>query len=121
MMRTLIWKEFWQNSRVLLAVAIVAIAPYLVLPSIAISEMIADAIKSDDRHVAPQWSDIIQSAALCSMVLSTVLAAFVGGNVFAGERADRSAEFAAGLPIPRRGVLAAKAIVSMGFCLGLWL
>ncbi|HSW45718.1 MAG TPA: ABC transporter permease subunit [Phycisphaerae bacterium] len=113
-MRNLIWKEFRQNSRVLLAVAIVAFAPYAMVVSFKLT-------CESNPAPAGRLIDAIAKASSFSLLLSCLLAAFLGGNAMAGERADRSAEFAAGLPIPRRPAIASKLAVSLGACLALFL
>ena len=48
-----------------------------------------------------------------SLFCSALTLAMLGGNAFAGERADRSAEFIAYLPLERRQMLAGKLILSL--------
>lgn len=48
-----------------------------------------------------------------ALFCSVLTLAMLGGNAFAGERADRSAEFIAYLPLERRQMLAGKLILSL--------
>ncbi|MBN1488934.1 MAG: ABC transporter permease subunit [Phycisphaerae bacterium] len=113
-MRNLLWKDFWQNSRVLLAVAIVAAAPY-------VAGLIIVVVDKLFWSSGPQ-SGLAGVEGVCwaSAWLSVFMAAFLGGNAIAGERTDRSAEFAAGLPIPRGPSVASKAIAAGLPCVTMW-
>lgn len=113
-MRNLLWKDFWQNSRVFLAVAIVAAAPYLGALGISAAERL---FWPSESH---SWITAVRDAGWASAGLSVLMAAFIGGNAIAGERADRSAEFAAGLPILRRRSITSKAAVSGLVCAAMW-
>jgi ABC-type transport system involved in multi-copper enzyme maturation permease subunit len=120
-MRNLLWKDFWQNSRVILAVGIVAAIPYAVVLGMMAGEMVAH--PSDPTAHLPSRTDLIEAikgSSAVSLGLCILMAAFIGGNAIAGERADRSAEFAAGLPIPRGKALASKAMVAVIPCMAMW-
>jgi ABC-type transport system involved in multi-copper enzyme maturation permease subunit len=120
-MRNLLWKDFWQNSRVMLAVGIVAAIPYAVVLVIMAGEVVAHP-SNLTAHLPSQADliDAIKGASAVSLGLCILMAAFIGGNAIAGERADRSAEFAAGLPIPRGKALASKAMVAVVPCMAMW-
>lgn len=49
------------------------------------------------------------------------MSAFIAGNALAGERADRSAEFGAYLPVPRGQWLLSKIVVTLSACAALQL
>ena len=121
-MKNLLWKDFWQNSRVLLAIAIVAACPYVVVLAITTGEIIVH--KYNGLVISAACGDsligMFMGASMGSLILSVLLAAFVGGNAIAGERADRSAEFVACMPISRGKSVASKAIVAAGACLAMW-
>jgi ABC-type transport system involved in multi-copper enzyme maturation permease subunit len=59
-------------------------------------------------------------ASIYSLVLCQLTAAFFGGNAIAGERADRSAEFMAYLPVSRPRRLAAKLTLAAAATAVLW-
>ncbi len=59
-------------------------------------------------------------ATIVSYGLSQLLVAFLAGNAFAGERADRSAEFMSYLPVSRNRRLAGKLILTAGMAALLW-
>ena len=113
-MRNLIWKDYRQNRAVLLAVLIVAAAPYLVVLVVATLDRL---FWGSDAEV---WMGAAGIGSWASLWLSVMLAAFLGGNAIAGERADRSAEFAAGLPIPRTRAIISKAAIAALPGLALW-
>jgi ABC-type transport system involved in multi-copper enzyme maturation permease subunit len=118
-MINLLWKEFWQNSRVLLAIGIVAAGPYAIYLILLIVQM----FRMRDQHVevtVQELGTLLLVASGLSMYLTILLAAFLGGNAVAGERADRSAEFAACLPISPGKAVASKAIVAAGACFAIW-
>lgn len=56
-----------------------------------------------------------------SLGLSAFVAALAGGNAIAGERADRSAEFLATLPVSRARILAPKVTLASLALLAFWL
>ncbi|MBN1488933.1 MAG: ABC transporter permease subunit [Phycisphaerae bacterium] len=114
-MRNLLWKDFWQNSRVLLAVVIVAVGPYVVALVIGATQYFV----SDPS--LRSWTGPGGKACGAGMVLSVILAAFIGATAIAGERVDRSAEFAALLPIARRQSVASKAAIGVVSWLVLWM
>jgi ABC-type transport system involved in multi-copper enzyme maturation permease subunit len=103
-MRTLLWKDYRQNRKVLAVVGILVAMPYL---------FACVFMRSGSRE---NWASAFSGASTWALVLATAMTAFVAGNAIAGERADRSAEFAAYLPIGRRRALASKAILASGVC-----
>ncbi len=120
-MRNLLWKDFWQNSRVLLAVGIIAAIPYMVVLGTTAGRTLADWSQATTATFEiGMWAEAMREASGVSLGLCILMAAFIGGNAIAGERADRSAEFASGLPIPRGKAVASKATVAAVACLAMW-
>ena len=113
-MRNLLWKDYRQNRGVLLAVVIIAVGPYVA--ALVITAFRALFWPPGQRA----WMEGIQQASRVGLIVSAVLTAFMGGNAIAGERADRSAEFAAGLPIHRPESILSKALIALIPCLFLW-
>ncbi|NQT12950.1 MAG: ABC transporter permease subunit [Planctomycetes bacterium] len=99
-MKWLLWKEYRANRLVLIVGAVLLAAPYMFLLGMCwfgpIHGTLAELI----------W--VLGLAAVYSAGISQLTLALLGGNVIAGERADRSAEFLAYLPISRGRVLAGK-------------
>ncbi len=114
-MMNLLWKDYRQNRALLLAVAILGFGPYVFAGSAVLIERLLD------PPATYVWVGAIFTASCVSMALSILLAAFLGGNAIAGERADRSAEFAALLPLPRGRSVASRALVTFVPALVLWL
>ncbi|NLE57205.1 MAG: hypothetical protein GX616_02510 [Planctomycetes bacterium] len=108
-MRTLLWKDYHQNRKVLAAIAIFILLPYLIHVTAGLL------LRSSSTQVS--LASLFWLASTTAFYMSVVAASFVAGNAIAGERADRSAEFAAYLPISRRHAVASKIIVAIGGCL----
>lgn len=108
-MRTLLWKDYHQNRKVLMAIGLILLIPYGVSVVIAIAEL--------NYGITIRWAELVQSGSIIALFLSAGVTSFIAGNAIAGERADRSAEFAAYLPISRRHAVASKIIVAIGSCL----
>ena len=56
-----------------------------------------------------------------SLGLSLITFAMLGGNAIAGERADRSAEFLAYLPVSRWSILVGKSLIALAPAAGIWM
>ena len=108
-MKSLLWKDFRENRTVLMAIAVFVLMPYISSAIVAI----ADVSAGRDPH----WARTLWGSSAVALCLSAGVTSFIAGNVIAGERANRSAEFAAYLPIPRRTTVASKAILAIGSCL----
>ena len=114
--KTLLWKDYRQNRKTLIAVGIFLTIPYLIALIVGIVVRSGPA-PGTDYNVRLTWSDLLHAGSLWSLAFLVVLCAFFSGNAVAGERADRSAEFAAHLPISRRAAIASKAVLAIGACL----
>ncbi len=113
-MKALLWKDYRQNRRILVGVAIMLLIPYVF---VTVGEL-----GTRLWHVYPSesWAELLRMASIASLFLTVLAIGFLGGNAIAGERVDRSAEFVAYLPIARRPAVASKAIVAIGACLAFW-
>lgn len=118
-LKMLIWKDFRQQARFLVASGFLLLVPYL------ITAIVFAVVQSGEQpHV--RWIDFLRGASLASLMISIVLFGFFPANAIAGERADRSAEFFAYLPIRRADAVLSKAAVALalstavlGTCVGL--
>lgn len=70
---------------------------------------------------ARAWPHLLFLCAICSLVLELPTAAMLGGCSFAAERADRSAEFMAYMPVSRGKVVVSKAVLTLGVLSAVWL
>jgi len=61
------------------------------------------------------------STASITLGLSLFTLAMLGGNAIAAERADRSAEFLAYLPVSRWTILAGKSLIALTPAVGIWM
>ncbi len=111
-MKTLLWKDFRQNRRFLVVAAVFLVIPYAFILCVGIGEQFAG-----HHSFRGHWLEYFHAAALTAVGLSVLLTAFIAGNAIAGERADRSAEFAAYLPISRTSAVTSKALLAFGVCL----
>ena len=115
-MKALLWKDYRQNRSFLVAAGAFLLLPYAVVVLIGVVEMLTDAHTSEVI-----WAQYFVGASITSLFISAMLSAFVAGNAVAGERADRSAEFAAILPISRRSSIISKALLAATACFFMWL
>ena len=110
-MKWLIWKEYRLNRLILILGALLLIAPYAVF-AVAFWR---------DHGLDVSWKFVhalVRDASPLSMVLSQFTLCLLGGHAIACERADRSAEFLAYLPVSRSRILAGKITLSL-LCLAL--
>lgn len=101
-MKTLLWRE-WRWSRLLVIEGLVLFfLPYVIA-------LVLLAWPWENKSVSQQdFANVIIGAAASSYVFSQLTLTCLGGNAIAGERADRSAEFLAYLPIAKGERLKAK-------------
>ena len=90
-MNWLLWREYRRNRWILAAGAAGVVLPYII------------AVMFDVNR-----SSGFIGAFFLSCVFSQMTVALLGGNAVAGERADRSAEFIAYLPLRRSSTFASK-------------
>ncbi len=115
-MKWLIWKEYRLNRLILIVGAVLLVAPHAV------------ALVAALRGVGPVMEGGLSrlqmnllAAAVCSLAFSQVTLALVGGNAIACERADRSAEFLACLPLARTRILAGKITLALVTVALIWI
>jgi ABC-type transport system involved in multi-copper enzyme maturation permease subunit len=121
-MRALLWKDFHVN-RLVLAVGLgVLLAPHLSWPLIVLGTYWRYNARDLMTWAAAidMWSADLVVVALWSLILSGLTAALLGGNAVAGERADRSAEFLASLPVSRRQIIVSKAVLALSAVALIW-
>ena len=94
-MKWLLWREYRLNRLILATGAVLLLLPYL---------FVLRALGAHANYVIRELVD----AAYYSLFLSQLTMALLGGSAIAGERADRSAEFIAYLPLARTRLVGAK-------------
>ncbi len=99
-MKWLLWKEYRANRLVLIVGAVLLLVPYAILLSMALRGIF--------HCNLTEICLLLCGGAAYSVGISQLTLALLGGNMIAGERVDRSAEFLAYLPIPRGKALASK-------------
>jgi len=114
-MKTLLWKDWRQNRNLVLGMAIIAASPYVFIFGLGIIGVV-----TGNQNFRIDWLEGVQISGIAGMWASVLGAAFLGGNAFAGERADRSAQFLAFLPTERWRVAFSKTVVGWGVFLALW-
>lgn len=104
-MKTLIWKEFRQNRQTLVASLVLVSLPYVVVLLVVLYQTLRGLTTDVGRN--------LEFASGSSFWISVFLCAFLAANSVAGERVDRSSEFASYIPIPRTRALASKLLVAL--------
>lgn len=105
-MNELLWKDYRVNRMVLIVGIVLLFGP---LFAVGVVNLYAQVRYADQIY----WFDKIVSTGLATLAFAFVTLAMLGGNAFAGERADRSAEFMAYLPPTRRQKLLSKSILAL--------
>ncbi len=113
-MRWLVWKEYRQNRLIVFAMLFLLVAPY----AIGFSAFFTWRVYSPSQELL--FRGCLSAAGAYSLALSQLIMALIGGNAIAGERAERSAEFQAYLPIPRGKILAAKLLLVLVMVAVIW-
>jgi ABC-type transport system involved in multi-copper enzyme maturation permease subunit len=108
-MRWLLWKEYRHNRPIVYFVLFLLLAPH----AWALYLSLGGPWPGGDERYARigQWAENFRGASIMSFVLGQVTFAIIGGNIIAGERADRSSEFQFSLPITRRKLLTSKLLL----------
>jgi ABC-type transport system involved in multi-copper enzyme maturation permease subunit len=112
-MTWLVWKEYRQNRLIVLFLCILMLAPAAIVAVIHFAEA------NDRPWTSPQ--EAIAMAVFNALAITQVILALIGGLAFAGERADRSAEFQAYLPVPRWKTFVAKLLLALCLAAVIWL
>lgn len=115
-MNWLLWKEYRLNRLIVFVTLFLMIFPHLIMIYISWWNWFRGVATGLQR-----WQEYLAISAIYGLVLSQAGLALIGGNVIAGERADRSAEFQAYLPLTRRKILAAKLLVALAIACMIWL
>jgi len=111
-MTWLLWKEYRNNLLIVYVTLFLLLVPYLIA---------VFAMWKWGFHETGGWEFCLGTASIYSLDFSQLAMALIGGNVIAGERLDRSAEFQAYLPIPRSKILWAKLMLALAIAAVVWL
>jgi ABC-type transport system involved in multi-copper enzyme maturation permease subunit len=106
MMLALIRKEWRLSRAILIGCLVTMVMPYVL--------NVANTWINPSRgaNLEPRdYVDAVKFAAFASLAITVVLAAAFGGQTFAGERRERTAEFLAMLPVSREAIIASKLVV----------
>ena len=113
-MNWLFWKDYRENRLVVFAALFLLVTPHLF-------SLFGCCVQSIRWGAGPQtWIDSFTASSMFSLVISQLAVALIGGNAIAGERADRSAEFLASLPIARKKILTSKLLLSLAIVGVIW-
>ena len=112
-MNWVLWREYRLNRWILVLGAVSLVLPYVA----ALFSYWVDAVFYGALSSA---SEIFGGAIFGSFVATQVVLAILGGNSIAGERADRSAEFMAYLPVSRTRRLRAKWTLALSLLIVSW-
>jgi len=99
-MKSLLWKDYRNNRLLLIFGFVVCVGPWVI--TIA-------------RYTHQSWwgGQPWVTTFVISMGLSLVTFAMLGGNAIAAERADRSSEFLAYMPVSRWTILKSKSLIAL--------
>lgn len=109
-MKWLFWREYRLNRPILIFGAVLLLLPYA----------FALIVLRWASKVGEDIPELLLNAGIFSLALSQLTVALLGGNAIAGERADRSAEFMAYLPVPRGSRLIGKLSLAAVTALVTW-
>ena len=113
-MKWLVWKEYRLNRVVLVVGATLLVVPHAIALVLAWREV------GPSIGGASHLSANLLFSGFYSVVLSQLTLALLGGHVIACERADRSAEFLAYLPLSRARILASKITLALVTAALIW-
>ncbi len=104
-MRWLLWREYRLSRLILVAGTVGILLPHVI---VAVQSLV------DGEHPEAflAW--------LASQLFAEITVALLAGNAIAGERADRSAEFIACLPLPPRHLVASKLLLGLIVVAVIW-
>lgn len=114
-MKWLLWKDYRQNRLVVIAALCFLLVPHLLALCFSWT---GASYASPTRS---RWVENFTASSLYGFCIAQVVIALIGGNVIAGERVDRSAEFLASLPIARRRILVSKLLLALAIIAVIWL
>jgi ABC-type transport system involved in multi-copper enzyme maturation permease subunit len=107
-MKWLLWKDFRLNWLIVIMALCIVVIPHLVAVSVT-----CYAILHNYNDMTAHFSGTLYLSAISSLFMLPIVFALMGGNAIACERADRSAEFLAYLPISRGKIVTSKLLVSL--------
>jgi ABC-type transport system involved in multi-copper enzyme maturation permease subunit len=113
-MRSLIWKDCRLNSWVLMLGVATWLGPYIA----GVLWLLLGAWPTVASGL--RWAFMLAPASVVSLELTILPLLLLGANAIARERADRSAEFLACLPLSRTKIIASKAAVPLAFASLVW-
>jgi len=114
-MRSLLWKDYRINRLLLIFGLVVCFGPWI-LASVW-GDFLSVRMNDEAPWRAPGfWI----STCIFSLGLSVFTLAMLGGNAIAAERADRSAEFLAYLPVARWSVIVSKSLIAIAAGAAIW-
>lgn len=112
----LVWRE-WRRSRTILFVALGIIVALLLL---VFSQLPPPETAGGKISVVDRMAVVGYFATWIAVHFSVFLLPMIAANSLAGERADRSAEFIAPLPVSRSVRLVAKVVLLAAVAIALW-
>ncbi|MHC4443163.1 MAG: hypothetical protein ACYTF1_08010 [Planctomycetota bacterium] len=107
-MKALLWKDLRVNRLVIIAGLVLLLTPYIALVMIKLYE---DRLFNISASMS--WSQALFFSSWYSLICSCLTIALLGGNIIAGERMDRSAEFLAYLYPSRRMIIGSKILLTL--------
>ncbi len=114
MFKALLWKDYRVNRLPLLAGLFFFVTP--------IAALVLINLWAEHRYGGPYyaWATALTMGPFFGLTCSLITLAMLGGTAFACERADRSAEFLAPLPVNRKHVIISKAVIAAGPGILIW-
>jgi ABC-type transport system involved in multi-copper enzyme maturation permease subunit len=109
----LVWKEYRQNRLIVYVTLVLMAIPYAILGWVF--------WRYGSPHYMADWRRYLLACGTGSLYLSQFAMPMIAGNLIAGERADRSAEFQAYLPRTRTRILAGKLLLALLVAAMIWL
>ncbi|MEN6407161.1 MAG: ABC transporter permease subunit [Thermoguttaceae bacterium] len=118
----LLWKEYRQNRFIIYAALAILLGPYLIgFGALYGWRLIYCPMNVTPRNWAEVWWRVLAFANFCSMFLSLLSIALIGGNAISGERVDRSSEFLFSMPLRRSRILVGKLLLAALVIAVIWL
>ena len=120
-MRWLLWKEYRQNWAIFWVMGLLWLLPFVIASIVMWHEQThVTGLYEGGITWTQVWAEALCEASIGSTGCSCFILVLLSGSVIAGERADRSAEFQAYLPIPRRKIVLAKIVLIVSAAVALW-
>jgi ABC-type transport system involved in multi-copper enzyme maturation permease subunit len=125
-MKWLFWKDYRQNRPIVVAAVLFLLVPHLFALYAGLWEMYHQRQgmgrwNSNALFAAVHWKQYFFLSSAFGLILAQLIVAVIGGNAFAGERVDRSAEFLASLPVSRRRIIVSKLLFAAAVVGAIWL